>query len=210
MDQVRQIRFLIPPFILFVSLIWGVFWSDPNHILWSEFLGSNLLAKVGILLTSTLPAGYLIGLFKVFILKFLFCRSPHSYECHISIETLKLMSQEANISFNEDKFEAYNNKDRKRIEHFTQVMFDHGLIYNKYKGVHEWMVRRWSSFNISIDSVIALLLALIFGLIFKIHLSIVWIAFSVILCLGFIVMAYWSYNDTMKMNEFQAKYFRIV
>jgi hypothetical protein len=49
-------------------------------------------------------------------------------------------------------------------ELFAGVVFDHGIIRENYKGIHEWLVRRWNGFNIAGSSFWGLVFSLPFGL----------------------------------------------
>ncbi len=72
MDQHRQIRFLIPPFFLYASILWWGYIDPKLHCQLAASVGGNLrdvlpiLAAVG---AATLPLGFSIGTFGVLILK---------------------------------------------------------------------------------------------------------------------------------------------
>ena len=163
MDQERQIRFLIPPFFFYSSLLWGIYWSDPVHLNWHELIKGDLLLYIGIMAASALPLGYLIGTITVLSLKIFSLIIGHNYEALFSLKTLLSMSETIQKKIIEEDYQKLSRFQKMRIELNTAVVFDHELHYNNSKGTHEWVMRRWNAVNISFNSITALLFAIISG-----------------------------------------------
>src|SRR5271170_6675959 len=99
MDQDRQIRFLIPPFFLFASLLWGAYLGgcDLSRIFKPDSLKDSLgvLAATAVLVV---PIGYLISTISVALLRILaFVLRRPTYEALLTDAALgrvwnKLMS----------------------------------------------------------------------------------------------------------------------
>jgi len=94
----------------------------------------------------------------------------------------------------------------RNLELYAGVVFDHGIVNEEYKGVHEWSVRRWTAFNLAINSVCGLLLSFPFGVLV---MSIEWKYAWWIPVSGFALLllcaAVSAWGDTMKMLEFMAR-----
>src|SRR3954451_8425710 len=90
MDQDRQIRFAIPPFFLFASLLWGAYLGGMD--LGPIFKPDTTKEVLGVIATAAValvPIGFVISTFSIAILRFAFwvARKP-TYEAMLDKETL--------------------------------------------------------------------------------------------------------------------------
>ena len=203
MDEDRRIRFLVAPTLFVASLLWGA-WSDdgwrysmvailknpdwPNVI--GIIAGGGLMVFVG---------GYVIGTWTYFVLRLIFlCRShfwggPQFHEVAMSCGAFKRVWGKV----------GYGSSNRSQ-ELFAGVAFDHGIIRESHKGIHEWLVRRRNGFNIAASSFWAMVFSLSFGLAIGISITRAWgypvALFAVIL----LCVMCWAWRDTMGMLEFMA------
>lgn len=204
MDQNRQIRFLIPPFFLFSSLLWGIYWSDSVHLRWHDMMQDGLLTYIGIAVASTLPLGFLIGTITVLLLKIFSLILGQYYETITSKGTFEKMSKGINTNVSKIELEYFRRLKMMRIRFNTVVIFDHEILYNNSKGTHEWLIRRWSAVNISFSSIIALFLALVTGLILEIPVTPLWKNSTYIMALLLFITGIFAWRDIYKMFEFQS------
>ena len=201
MDEDRRIRFLVAPTLFVASLLWGA-WSD--HA-WRDFMVATLkdhewpkliaaIAGGGLLV---FVAGYVIGTY--FVLRLFFRYRPQCWgksrfhEVAMSCGAFKRVWGKV----------GYGNSNRSQ-ELFAGVAFDHGIIRESHKGIHEWLVRRWNGFNTAANSVWALVFSLLVGLAIGISITPPWgypvALFAVIL----LCVMCWAWRDTMGMLEFMA------
>lgn len=247
MDQARQIRFLIPPFILYGSLLWGLYWSDPCHNRWWDLIenSEHILLYVSIAAASVLPLGFLIGTISIVVLKILFAFSNHTYETWVSPKCLGQMKRSVSRLWKPQEFaelpkptgkpkknspgdeskqgkpkkngpadrkwpvrlwSAFKETSEKRCkEHLTEVTFNHGVLNEKWPGVHTWLVRRWNAFNVSAHSLCALVLAFfIAGPALGLSWSWPWAGLSFVLGVALFWICWEAWKETMKMMEFQS------
>jgi hypothetical protein len=95
--------------------------------------------------------------------------------------------------------------ERRRQELFAAAAFDYAILNKDYKGVHEWLFRRWSAFNIAANSLWALYLSLPFGLVVGIRWTGQWWVPVVLFSIVLIPVMIWAWRDTMDMLEFMAR-----
>jgi hypothetical protein len=194
MDQARQVRLLIPPFFLFMSIAWG--WllcggdlagllqaTSPQHAL-------LVAAAAG---AASIPLGFLIAMVSTAILR-MGCWSPtgRTYEVGVSEESLKAI-------WSAVKAKDHFNKEQRL---YATATFDHELFS---RGVHEWIMRRWNTFNTSTNCIVALGLSHPFGSVCGISQGWRWTLSSVVLITLFLWNAVTCWRQTMAMVEFQAK-----
>ena len=207
MDQTRQIRFLIPPFILYGSLLWGLYWSDPCHNRWRSLIENSdvILPYLSIAVASVLPLGFLIGTISVLTLKLRFLLSDHTYETCVSTDCLSRMKKQVGKDGKEEALKNLSRREKKLEEHLTEVTFNHGVLKKEWPGVHTWLVRRWNAFNVSAHCVCAVVLAFFLGgPVFGLRWSWQWGILSAALYVFFFVTGWLAWRETMKMFEFQA------
>jgi hypothetical protein len=80
--------------------------------------------------------------------------------------------------------------------------FDYAVIKETHEGVHQWMFRRWNSFNIAVASACGLIFSFPFGYAIGIAFTLMWAIPVMTFMLIIAFMAVWSWNDTMNMLEF--------
>src|SRR6266446_7888373 len=157
MDQDRQIRLAIPPFFLFASLLWGAYLShrDLSPILKPE-TAKEVLGLLAATAVAIVPVGYLISTISVNVLRLLavIARKP-TYEAVLDEATLERIWKQLKTSQPTNKMLAL----------YAAATFDHELLAT---GIHMWLFRRWTSFNIAVHSIVALVLALLVAPVFSI------------------------------------------
>jgi hypothetical protein len=200
MDKDRQIRMLIPPFFLLASVVWEAYLSgDLSQYLHSTTASADfaslktvlsILAVVGV---ATLPVGYAIG---VLTLCFLRLMSPfftqRAYDIPISKRAMEKIWQRLGLSEGPHKSALC-----------AAAVFDHALLQ---PSVHQWLFRRWTTFNICTQCATALLLS--YGLGHALHVQPTWkwvvtIGFSIGI---FIWQAVTSWRETRSMFDFVADF----
>jgi hypothetical protein len=167
MDEARTIRFYVAPVLFLMSLIWGA-WFDPamkQHVILDHLQVDNLSKLIGLAAGGgfvVFAFGYIIGTLTYAILRLLFwlkglCRRSSRYhEAGFSSESLKnIWLRTGHPSPTDTQQEVQ--------ELSAVVVFDFGIIRGKYKGVHQWLVRRWNAFNIGMTSAVGLVLSFIIG-----------------------------------------------
>jgi hypothetical protein len=198
-DQDRQIRFLIPPFFLYASLLWGAA-LDPSICLAAYLRQGSPKDLIGIVTAAgvaTIPLGFFLGAVTVIALRILFLFVSRAqgrrqvYEAYFSNASFKRIWQPLVVN---------RSRDRKLLL-YAAVTFDHELLE---KGVHEWLMRRWNAFNVAASSCIALILAHLFGYMLRIRPSCKWYASTAVVLLFLFVTAVTSWSETMGMVDFQS------
>jgi hypothetical protein len=160
MDKDRQIRMLVPPFFMIASVLWGAYLSNNLVSLIHATAGDeansvrSVLAVLGVG-AATLPAGYAIGAVTIFGLRVFLPRlfPLRNYEIPISPKTMEEIRQRLRVPA------------AMTSNLCAAATFDHVELHPK---IHEWLLRRLNSFNISVQCVMALLLSIPLGLAFHI------------------------------------------
>jgi hypothetical protein len=193
MDQNREIRFLIPPFFLFASLLWGAY-LDPCIDL-AALLKPDSVDILGVIAAGSvlvIPLGFLIGSISVTILRIIFLSWKHqSYEADLSEDCLERIWSKLNTD---------QARDRK-LTLYAAATFDHELLST---GIHEWLMRRWNSFNVSVHSCIALLLSHGMGCLFSINQDCRWWLTTLVLGSILLYTGVMAWRETMGMADFQS------
>ncbi|HTR27194.1 MAG TPA: hypothetical protein VMI10_24695 [Terriglobales bacterium] len=193
MDQDRQIRFIIPPFFLFASLLVGRYLSCGSL---PEFLkadsGKEIVALLAATAVITIPLGYLISTISVFILRLLarLFREP-TYEAVVTDHVLKRIWS----------LIKHDGEEMRRSMLYATTTFDHEILSD---GVHMWLLRRWNSFNISVHSAVALTIALAVAPLFSIQLTRYWWLSTLGFVALFLNAAFTAWREVMTMIEFQS------
>ncbi len=194
MDEERQIRFLIPPFFLAVSLLWGAYAShDPRlTAMLTPQTVKDVIALLGIAAVAAIPTGYLIGSISHSILRILFriFRQP-PFEASLPTETLGRIWPALHTQMALDRM----------LTMYASVTLDFELTS---EGVHGWITRRWSGFNIAYNSTVALELSHLVGYALKIRQSSTWTWTSVVMIAILTYAAVVAYRETMTMLDFQS------
>jgi hypothetical protein len=196
-DQVRQIRFVIPPFLLFASLLLCAYLNGyhPSPIFKLASVEGVIGALVGGAAT-TVAIGYLISTVSVLFLRCYACwRDWPTYEAQLGDDAFRRIWV---------RLDSEQEKDPKLIL-YAATTFDHELLD---KPIHEWLFRRWNSFYVATNSVVALFFALVLSLILPIHGNCKcwawWALFNVLAGLLLGIAARQSWREVMKMIEFQS------
>ncbi len=216
METNRQVRLLIPPFVLLVSLAWGAA-LDPANPLKGLFTALSptstvsvadsttkivgLLAAGGILVVAL---GFLISTISIFFLRLLFLPwwmwaywkhgTRLHYEATLSPATLTRLSTALDKSLG-----LKADPDGSKRALYLAAAFDHILLP---PGIHDWLGRRWNMFNVSVHSMVALGLSLLVGGILTIQIEREWSLAVGGLALALGVNAVLAQRETMKMVEF--------
>lgn len=203
MDQDRAIRFAIPPFFLFASLLWGAHLGGCDLSAWLLSTGNVTIEKLDIakellgLLAATavaiVPVGFLISSLSVFLLRFiaLIARKP-TYEAVLDNHTLQRIW---------NQLYTHPQAVNRSQTLYGVATFDHELLK---AGIHTWLLRRWNSFNVAAHSIVALVLAHVVAPIFSIPQTFKWGLSTVVLVLILFINALQAWRETMGMIEFQS------
>jgi hypothetical protein len=203
MDEVRRIRLLVAPALFVASLLWGS-WLDHDSTIWRHVSANHdwshligLIAGGGFVV---FVAGYVIGTVTYVILRSFFpCLSKRNHLFH-----------EAALSdtpFQKiwTKLGAPSTEQKRLQELFAVVAFDHGVLRKEHEGVHQWVVRRWTAFNVAANSIFGLALSIPIGkCVLAIHASIQWWVPVLVFVAFLLRSAFWAWTDTMHMLEFMA------
>lgn len=210
MDEDRRIRFLIAPTLFVASLligvrfddkardyVWGIFSQAPAQSTWSNLIG--IVAGGGLLV---FVAGYVIGTFTYFVLRFWFRYGPRFlvksrfHEVSLSQESFRRIWRTLRAPAGEpDPWQ----------ELFAGAAFDHGILHERHNGIHRWLFRRWNAFSIATTSFCGLGLSLLFGhLFFGISFSPQWLLFVGVFAAVLVPVIWWAWHDTMGMLNFMA------
>ncbi len=195
MDEERQIRFLIPPFFLATSLLWGAYLSPSVHLkqIFNPLEAKDIIALLGIGTVAAIPIGYFIGSLSHFVLRLLFWLFRQApFEASLPETTLRRIW---------DRLDTGETLNRKR-KLYASVTLDFQLIP---PGVHGWITRRWSGFNIAINSAMALEISHLVGYALKIPQSSTWTLTSIILVIILTSAGCVAYRETMTMLDFQSQ-----
>lgn len=200
MDRDRQIRFLYPPLIFISSIALGVWLDRPNSFLTTildtltNSNTTNILTTLLGLSSLVLVLGYLIGTVTILLLRLLFFLNRFNYEFRLSKPTYDKIGK---IIF-KNKSDTVDKKERM----YAAVVFDHSHINDR---IHSWIVRRWNAFMIASFSVVGLLSSLILGPLLGFSITCSWFLTVAFFVLCFVLQAWLSYRETMRMITFLAK-----
>ena len=200
MDKDRQIRLLITPFFLLASVLWEAYLSgDLSQYLHATTSTADVaslktvlsvLAVVGV---ATLPVGYAIGVLTMCLLRVisLFRLFPQgTYEVPISKESMAKIRKRLGVSEKTEKSALC-----------AAAVFDHAVLE---PSIHEWLFRRWTTFNICTQCATALFLSYLLGR--AVHVRPTWIWWITIgaSVLIFILQAVTSWREAYRMFDFVA------
>lgn len=218
----RRVRFLVPPFILLFALLDGV--AVGLYEPFGEFLGkttnkdSNIAVIIGLLAAGGVGVfafGLIIGSISITILR---CRLPRLLRF---IPWPKFFGPDYEVGYADDAtikiiMNAIGAKKKevpvRRL--YPGAIYDHGWLYRKAHGLHQWLARRWNIFNLLFHSGVALCMSFLFGSIQQgfyllnqwrgLDLNVVvwwWLPHLILIPLLFL-RAYRAYEETMGMATF--------
>jgi len=202
MDEERRIRFLVSPALFIASLFIGA-WSDPMAHDWIERIiekseWSKLVELAAAGGAVVFAGGYVFGTISYFFLRLVFlCRPRHWGRFHEVAFSDKSFGQVW------DLIGAPGELDRSQ-ELSAGAVFDFDVLRNRYKGVHQWLFRRWSAFNIAASSITALALSFPAGNFIGIPWSLAWFLSVGIFIVFLWFVMFWAWRDTMRMARFMA------
>jgi hypothetical protein len=156
LDEDRQIRFLIPPFFLYASLLWWAFIDPYLHCWLGDIAGGGLKELLTLAATAgavTLPLGYSIGTLGMWLLQFLFLWSKprQMYEAYAKPECFRIILRETTAR--DDPTDA----SRPGLL-YGMATFHHELLPEQTR---KWVERRWTSFNLAFNSALAMTISLV-------------------------------------------------
>src|ERR1044072_6981008 len=201
MDKDRQIRFLYPPLFFIGFWLWALY-LDPIRSA-QNYLPSPIGADRSMDVTDVagiiagggvvvLVAGFLISVVSVVVLRIAFAIGGHStYEVVWSDECRARVSRAVGLDLVSEREALY-----------LAATFDHVLLPDN---AHTWLLRRWSSFNISCHSCTALILALGAARWSELSPGTGW---YIVLLFSLVVLsaqACFAWKNTMGMVEFYSK-----
>lgn len=197
MDKDRQIRLLIPPFFLLASVLWEAYLSG-DLLQYLHSTASNgdvaslktVLSILGVVGVATLPVGYGIGVLTMCLLRVISLKLPHrSYEVPFSEAAMeKIWSRLGRSKGSSPALCA-------------AAVFDHALLR---PSIHQWLFRRWTTFNICTQCAMALLLSCLLG--HALHVQPTWKwGFTLAFATGmFVWQSIASWKETRSMFDFVA------
>jgi hypothetical protein len=216
MEERREIRFLIPPFIFLFSVLWSE-WSAQGslwcflvtHIVDEHSLLGAALFSVG----AVVPLGFLISSVTVAFLRILFCalwkfeltEYGPSYEVQIPLDLItegiwRKIPQNNRIATPKPPFNKLRRYDLPLYGTFDHLKLE--------KRVRDWIGRRWNMFLVSAHSITAIIMSILFvkliGVDIKAGGCARWIPIAVIIPLLF-WNAYVAYGESMRMSEIQVR-----
>ncbi len=192
MDEARRIRFLVPPFFFMLSVTAGLYFSEFALSDLSERYSTEELVAFGAVIgASILPIGFLLTSLSILVLRAIFgVFGRRTYEAALPTETWELMWPllRTNLGL-ENQWHLY-----------AVATFDHELLE---PGIHEWLLRRWTTFNLSVHSFTAVLVAHLAAFLSAIDETWPWGLMTVALLLIFGATAWIAWLQTMRMLKFQ-------
>ncbi|MBI4828440.1 MAG: hypothetical protein HY804_06470 [Nitrospinae bacterium] len=214
MDKEREIRLLIPPIFFFASLYLGIaanpgksvaevipaFPASADNIWPNAVVGIIEVLAGGSLLLLT--AGYSIGGITILLLRliyriFLKNKYKGTYEAALPKDALPRVMEL--IYYKKDTKMTTDNE-----AFFAGVTLDHDILPERSERLHKWMVRRWSTFNVSANSSVSLFLSLAAGGCYGLF-TYEWYLWMVVLSLIFSLSSIHAWRGCMGMRRFQAE-----
>jgi hypothetical protein len=193
MDQDRQIRFAIPPFFLFASLLWGAYLDGRNlSPIFAPDTAKEVLGLLAAAAVAVVPMGFLISVLSITLLRALalITKTP-TYEASLTDSAFDRIWKHIATAQAKDK----------KLVLYAAATFDHELLPS---GIHTWLLRRWNSFNVATHSSVALLVAHAVAPILSIRQSCWWWVSTLALVALLVVAALTAWRETMAMLDFQS------
>lgn len=209
MDALRQIRFLIPPFFVLGAIVAAVF-ADPHaYSLVAQFLegdvNSQVTIVVAIIAAGVLPVGFLINSVTLLLADIILRPQKKILQAILidgefdDIHTLLVRAPHKGSEIQRE----WSASDKLNLI----VNLDHGFVRKTFPGVADWSARTYSAFIVSLNSVVALVIAAIVVCVTDLNphwnWCIVMLLLSVILVLG----AWMARRDCNELTRFVIKNF---
>lgn len=206
MDPIRQIRLIIAPFFFFLSLGLAL-WPLENP----QITTTHIIGIIGI---STLPLGFLISNITIILLRLIFRIFGRNYETDFTVADVNRIWDNLNIraQYRDELFPQNSTRiNKSSLDNILDVtiIHDHGILYNNNRGIHEWIMRAYSGFVISINSVMAIIFSYIvafyldFRSIFEIKHHADWLIWTSIVLMILLVGALRARDDLFRTTRFQ-------
>jgi hypothetical protein len=198
MHQPRQIRFLIPPFFLVLWPVWAKYVSSSSSIPpladWTD-----LLRFAVALVAAALPLGYAMSVVVILIAKGYYRMRGSAFDAG----AIDLSAIWPHLKMKHCAVPHRDRLEENRL--YIVATFDHDVLP---KGIHEFLLRRWTAFLIDLNSAAAIALSLAIDYAVRIKPPYDDWRFSVptIVLIGcFLWAAQTARNETFGMIEFQAR-----
>lgn len=212
MDTERKVRFLIPPTVFYSLLILLAyshgFPTKAQIEALRELPGDMTAELLGLIIVGSLfvlATGFVLGAVTLLLTRVLFLAArliglcwgrSGNYETFHSSQCFEKIWGRVGGGVPR----------RKSLNFYAIMTFDHDILFQGSPGINQWMMRRWSSFTISFQSAISVVLAFAFFRLFH-SLDVGpkwWIIISI--TVGALVfqaaVAWW---EGMQMMEFQCR-----
>src|SRR5262249_23472827 len=137
-------------------------------------------------------SGFLIGLLTVLLLRIVSMLGGRSYEAFQSQDSLDEIHKWLHVKGPRESRDAL----------FLSATLDHELLP---RGIHEWILRRWSMFYACANSAMGLILGWVVKWWFSFRVSVSWWSATVVAVLILVVSAFFSWRDAQRMIEFQSR-----
>ena len=213
MDQVRQIRVLIPAIMCIGALLLGARMDLDNSLrtlIKSAVQQNNsaLTGIVGLLAAGSafvLAGGVVIGGFTNLLLRitsWLLHRVIGENYC-TRWETFLPKEFFPRVWSKLAPSRELPNAAAKYF-FYAAVTFDHENLFKDAGGLHEWLIRRWNAFNVNMNSAVALLFASALAFPLGITDSILWFVGVTVVFVVLLINATFAWYETMRMLEFHS------
>jgi hypothetical protein len=190
----------------------------------TDLAGALIAASIG-----SIALGFFVGTLSTVFLRALFlflrcllwllCRIPIIRDWKLLLLALRrLQGTDYEVVVSDESFhrmrERFPIRDSKTFaadafvswKFYVAVSFDHGILFERSRGIHDWLARRWNAFNISIHSIFAVLFPPVVAWIFEIPTDWdKWKIWVYLISLTLLVNGAVAWRQTMKMLEFQAR-----
>lgn len=193
MDEARRFRFLIPPFFLALSVAAGLYFSGFDFECKLKSYSNEQLVLFGALAgASILPIGFVLTTASILVIHaFARLRGFRTHEAILPPATWEALWPLLRTS----------HLQAKGWHLYASATFDHEMLS---PGVHQWIQRRWTSFNLSAHSLAAIVLSHLVVVSSTVHETWQWAGLSLVLGGVFAFSASIAYRQTMEMLAFQA------
>ncbi len=203
MDKDRQIRFLYPP-LFFLAFLWWAYHSHPLNTI-SEYLKAPSESKeslnkiLGLIAAGgagVLVLGFLLGTISIVFLTGIFWFRKAHYAAVWPPKALGRLWPKLDFKKNGKELA----EDKKWTLYATATFYFCMLP----KGIQAWMMRRWSAFIISTNTVVGLLIVMAIVRVRAIDSGILWWITTIIVALFLAVNGCIAWKEYMTMLDFQS------
>jgi len=190
MDEGRRFRFLVPPFFFALSIGVGMYFSGVNFSVIRSYKPEVIIAVAALLGAAALPIGFLLTSLSILILRLISWRWG-TYEVILSEAAWSNIWPKLRTELPQEK----------RWRLYAAATFDHELLSTP---IHDWLYRRWTTFNLSAHCLAAVLLSHFAALAPSVHETWLWACYTLVLATIFGVNGAIAWRQTMNMLVFQS------